>query len=237
MKLQLVVILALVFFLLIAIFAIVSQRRAMTTCQSDNDEMTKKIQEISFQLREAERIKEEGEDEVEFKVKEQEQTITDLKANFESSLNRKNDHVTQLTNQLRQTENANQMLMAEVQRLQAQMHHLMHGGGGGDQGAHQAPAAPPQAPHAPPQPPSGQSRQVPAAVIAPQAESQAAPAQGSSCDLTTGQCTVAPLAEPVASTTPEPVESITAQPTFAASMFSSAPPETVVADHSPPATQ
>jgi len=229
MKLQLVVILALVFFLLIAIFAIVSQRRAMTTCQSDNDEMTKKIQEISFQLREAERIKEEGEEEVESKVKEQEQTITDLKANFESSLNRKNDHVTQLTNQLRQTENANQMLMAEVQRLQAQMHHLMHGGGGGDQGAHQTPAAPPQAP-------SGQPRQVPAAVIAPQAESQAAPAPGSSCDLTTGQCTVAPQAEPAPAGTPEPVESITAQPTFAASMFSSAPPETVVADHSPPAT-
>ncbi len=224
MNLKLVAILALVVFLLVAIFAIVSQRRAMATCQSDNEEMSKKLQELSFKLREAERVKEEGDDEVESKVKEQEQTIADLKGNFEASLNRKNEHLSQLTTQLRQTENANQMLMAEVQRLQAQMQQFVGATHGGQ-------AAQPGAP-----------QNVPPSVIASAPSGVASASQGSegaTCDLTTGQCTLAPPATPETQPSqPEPQaqESITSQPTFAASMFTtSGPNETVVAEHTPSA--
>jgi len=216
MKLQLVAILALVVFLLIAVFAIVSQRRAMATCQSDNEEMSKKLQEISFKLREAERIKEEGDDEVESKVKEQEQTIADLKANFEASLNRKNEHLSQLTTQLRQTENANQMLMAEVQRLQAQVQQMA--GASTAHGSGQAQGQQPQ--------------NVPPAGVKPAAASageQPPAKEGATCNLATGQCS-APTAQ-------DQQETITSQPTFSASMFTTQPPahETVVAEHTPTA--
>lgn len=231
MNLKLVAILALVVFLLVAIFAIVTQRRAMATCQSDNEEMSKKLQEISFKLREAERIKEEGEDEVESKVKEQEQTIEEQKTNFEAALNRKNEHLGQLTSQLRQMENANQMLVGEVQRLQAQVQQMAQALGQ----TTSKPSAPQTTTHGKGQPPAPETQ-------TPQGQSQS-PEQGASCDLSTGQCTLpsdgqatnspGPAGEPEAETVGAP-EAITSPPTFAASMFSSNPaPETLLAEHSP----
>ncbi len=100
MRISLIVMLVLGFVLVIVIFGLVSQRKAVTTCNDANNELEQKLQETTYALRNAETKQTEDNESLEGKLEAQTKEMENLKAQFEDSLSRKNAHITQLTQEL-----------------------------------------------------------------------------------------------------------------------------------------
>jgi len=118
MRVSLIVMLVLGFILVIVIFALVSQRKAVVSCNDANRELDQKLQETLFALRQAESKQTEDTETLESQVKEQTKEIDDLKAQFEEALSRKNAHVSQLTQELQQYNAALQQASMQIAALQ-----------------------------------------------------------------------------------------------------------------------
>lgn len=237
MKLELIVILALVFFIVLAVFVVFAQRRALKTASDDKEELLKKLEEATFQARELERTQESEGGELKGKVEEQEKQIEEMQANFEATINRKNEHFTATANQLKAAEEANAALSAEVQRLRVGVQNLlaereqmlMH------QQASQASQAPthqtPTQQAQPHQAPTHQAQphQAPHPGQTPthQAPHQAQTIQHSApvCDPVTGTCTVGGTVAGSGEGDQEAANpSVANPPTFPASLFAESTP-------------
>lgn len=215
MKLELIVIIVLVFFLVLVGFLMVTQRKALKVCFDDKEDLNKRLQEATFQARELERTQETEGDELKSKVEEQTKQIEEMQANFEATMDRKNEHLTATSNQLKQASEEIQRLRSGVQSILAERDQLV---------AHLQGL---QAQHSQTQGTTQGTTPQPT----PQGTVQ--------CDPATGSCTVQPqpLTEeaPVKSTEssqPLPQETqsqpVGTPPTFPSSLFSAPAQDTVV---------
>ncbi len=88
MKLEVIVIIVLVFFLVLVGFLMFTQRKALKVCFDDKEELNKRLQEATFQARELERAQETEGDELKSKVEEQTKQSEEMQANFEATMDR-----------------------------------------------------------------------------------------------------------------------------------------------------
>lgn len=125
-KIQLAIILALVCIIVFMVFMIMNAKKAINLAHTENTDLDKKLQQVTFDLQEAERKGSNNEDEIMDKLSEQEKQLAETEKNFKHALNSKNEYITQLTLRLKEYESASitlvnrvKMLMEEVDRLRA----------------------------------------------------------------------------------------------------------------------
>lgn len=111
------IILALVCIILFMVFMVVNAKKAMNQVHTDNEELSKKLQQVTFDLHEAERKSSHGEDEIMNKLSEQEKQLAETEKNFKHALNSKNEYISQLTLRLKEYESANAELVRRVKML------------------------------------------------------------------------------------------------------------------------
>lgn len=200
MKLEVIVIIVLVFFLVLVGFLMFTQRKALKVCFDDKEDLNKRLQEATFQARELERTQETEGDELKSKVEEQTKQIEEMQTNFEATMDRKNEHLTTTSNQLKQAGEEIQRLRSGVQSLLAERDQLV---------AH--------------------LQALQGTAQGTTTIQQCDPSTGS-CTVQPQptQETTQPQPTPSQETTTQPTQPVATPPTFPASLFSEAPQDTVV---------